>query len=108
MAEGFRAFRLFRREAAWENVRFPIKCDDMSFYKKIFEKIIEKLLTNPKNLAIILNCIIIACSMGFYCECDKIHSYFWRNLCKKDNKKRRGSPKGQPTTLNGVKITWSI
>mgnify|MGYP003298308992 CR=1 FL=1 len=55
--------------------------------KAFIEKIIEKPLTNQKNLAIILNCIIIACSMGFYCQCDKIHSYFWRNLCKKDNKK---------------------
>ena len=75
-------------------VHFLRKNDDIPIYKKIFEKIIEKLLTNQKNLAIILNCIIIACSMGFYCQCDKIHSYFWRDLCKKDNKKDVEARKG--------------
>ncbi len=75
-------------------MQFLRKLADISLYKKKFEKIIEKHLTNEKNLAIILNCIIIACSMGFYCQCDKIHSYFWRDLCKKDNKKDVEARKG--------------
>lgn len=61
---------------------------------KIFQKNLEKPLTNDKCFAIILNCIIIACSMGFYCQCDKIHSYFWRDLCKKDNEKDVEARKG--------------
>ena len=61
---------------------------------KNFQKNIEKHLTKGKTFAIILNCIIIACSMGFYCQCDKIHSYFWRDLCKKDNEKDVIAPKG--------------
>ena len=75
-------------------VHFLRKNDGIPIYKKIFEKIIEKVLTNAKCFAIIVNCIIIACSMGFYCQCDKIHSYFWRDLCKKDNKKDVEARKG--------------
>ena len=53
-----------------QRVLFEISLEN----KKVFIKIGKKGLTNAKKDAIIVNCIIIARTVGFLTECDKSNS----------------------------------